>query len=218
MNRPAPSAILHLRNDKERVMAFGYPSIGYVGVPIPVPSAGQSGYGLRTAVDRDAAAVLEHYRRLSPDDRRMRFCATMGPAALERHVERIGSRGGVVLLAFDRPFFSPPFLRGGAVRAVAELVGTGREMELGISVEAGLRRRGLGTELVETAAHLLGMRGVRTIRAYTLPGNRSFLALARATGATLDIGSDEVEVTFDVSRLRLAYLRRQAQNAFRLGR
>lgn len=199
-------------------MAFNYPSMSFVGIPIPVPSAGRSGFGLRTAVDRDAPAVLEHYRRLSPDDRRMRFCATMGPAALERHVERIGSRGGVVLLAFDRPLFGPSFLRRGAVRAVAELVGTGREMELGISVDAGLRRRGLGTELVETAAHLVGLRGVRAIRAYTLPGNRSFLALARAAGATIDAGPDEVEVTFDVAPLRLAYLRRRAENAFRLGR
>lgn len=148
----------------------------------------------------------------------MRFCATMGPAALERHVERIGSRGGVVLLAFDGPLFEAPFLRTGDVRAVAELVGSGREMELGISVDSGLRRQGIGTELVETAAHLLAPRGVRTIRAYSLPGNRSFLALARRCGATVEIGRDEVEVSFEVAPLRRSYLRRRAENAFRLGR
>ncbi|MFT3972742.1 MAG: GNAT family N-acetyltransferase [Amaricoccus sp.] len=199
-------------------MAFGYPQMSFIGYPIPIPCRGHSGFGLRTAVDRDAPVVLEHYLRLSPDDRRMRFCATMGPAALERHVERIGSRGGVVLLAFDGPLFKAPFLRPGAVRAVAELVGTGREMELGISVDSGLRRRGIGTELVETAAHLLAPRGVRTIRAYTLPGNRSFLAVARHCGATVEVGPDEVEVCFEVSALRRSYLRRRAGNAFRLGR
>lgn len=199
-------------------MAFGYPHMSFIGFPVPVPCAGHSGFGLRTAMDRDAPELLRHYLRLTPDDRRMRFCATMGPAALERHVERIGSRGGVVLLAFDGPLFEAPFLRTGDVRAVAELVGSGREMELGISVDSGLRRQGIGTELVETAAHLLAPRGVRTIRAYSLPGNRSFLALARRCGATVEIGRDEVEVSFEVAPLRRSYLRRRAENAFRLGR
>jgi RimJ/RimL family protein N-acetyltransferase len=203
---------------REREMAFGYPQMSFIGYPVPVPVPGHSGLGLRTALDTDAPALLEHYQRLSPDDRRMRFCATLGQAALERHVERIGSRGGVVLLAFDGPLFEAPFLRTGPVRAVAELVGSGREMELGISVDGTLRRRGIGTELVETAAHLLAPRGVRSIRAYTLPGNRSFLALARSCGAEVETEADEVEVSFDVARLRRAYLRRRAENAFRLGR
>lgn len=199
-------------------MAFGYPHMSFIGYPVPLPCAGHSGLGLRTAVDTDAPALLEHYRRLSPEDRRMRFCATLGPDALQRHVERIGSRGGITLLAFDGPLFEAPFLRTGPIRAVAELVGTGREMELGISVDASLRRRGFGTELVETAAHLLAPRGVRSIRAYTLPGNRSFLALARRCAATVESGPDEVEVCFDVWSLRRAYMRRRAANAFRLGR
>lgn len=199
-------------------MAFGYPNMSFIGYPVPVPCPAHAGLGLRTAVDTDAPAVLAHYRRLSPADRRMRFCATLGDAALERHVERIGSRGGVVLLAFDGPLFEAPFLRAGPVRAVAELVGTGPEMELGISVDGALRRRGIGTELVETTAHLLAPRGVRSIRAYSLPGNRSFLALAGACGAAVEVGPDEMEVAFDVGRLRHAYLRRRAANAFRLGR
>lgn len=148
----------------------------------------------------------------------MRFCATMGRSALERHVERIGSRGGVVLLAFDGPIFATPFLSTGEVRGVAELVGTGREMELGISVDGRNRRNGVGTELVEAAAHLVAPRGVRTIRAYTLPGNRSFLGLARRCGALVEIGRDEVEVTFDVGALRRSYVRRRAGKALWPGR
>lgn len=198
-------------------MAFGYPHMSFVGYPVPLPCAGHSGLGLRAAVDRDAPAVLDHFRRLSSEDRRMRFCATLGPDALERHVHRIGSRGGVVLLAFDGPLFETPFFRPGPVRAVAELVGTGREMELGISVDRAMRRNGVGTELVETAAHVLAPRGVRTIRAYTLPGNRSFLALARRCDAVVETGPDETEVTFDVAALRRSYLRRRGASALRLG-
>ncbi|MBB5223212.1 GNAT superfamily N-acetyltransferase [Amaricoccus macauensis] len=199
-------------------MAFGYPHMSFIGYPVPLPCAGHSGLGLRAAVDSDSPAVLDHLRRLSAEDRRMRFCATMGAAALERHVERIGSRGGVVLLAFDGPLFETPFFRTGPVRAVAELVGTGREMELGISVDSGLRRNGIATELVETAAHVLAPRGVRIIRAYTLPGNRSFLTMASRCGAAVEAGRDEVEVTFDVGTLRRSYLRRRAGNAFLLGK
>lgn len=199
-------------------MAFGYPHMSFIGYPLPVPCAGHSGLGLRTAVDSDAPAVLAHYRNLSAEDRRMRFCATLGPAALERHVERIGSRGGVVLLAFDGPLYETPFLNAGRIQAVAELVGTGPEMELGISVDPSQRRQGIGTDLVETSAYLLAPRGVRTIQAYTLQGNRSFLALARRCGAEVKAGPDEVEVTFDVARLRHSYLRRRAENAFRIGK
>lgn len=192
--------------------------MSFIGYPFPVPCSGTAGVGLRTAVDRDAPAVLDHYLRLGPEDRRMRFCATLGPAALERHVERIGSRGGMVLLAYDRPLFAPPFLATGPVRGVAELVGSGREMELGLSVDRGMRRQGIGTELIEAAARLLATRGVRTVRAYTLPGNRSFLALARACGAAIEIGVDEVEVCFDVGALRRSSLRRRAGSVFRLRR
>ena len=77
-----------------------------------------------------------------------------------------------------------------------------------------LRRRGVATYLIQTAARLLAPRGVRAIRAYTLPGNTSFLALARTCGAVIETGRDEVEVTFDVATLHEAYLRRRATQVF----
>lgn len=198
-------------------MPFGYPHTSFIGYPVPLPCAGHAGLGLRVGTDRDSPAVLDHFDRLSAGDRRMRFCATMGQEALSRHVERIGSQGGVVLLAFDGPLFETGLLRAGPVRAVAELVGDGSDMELGISVDTGLRGNGIGTELVQTAAYLLAPRGVRTIRAYTLPGNRSFLALARRCEGAVNAGTDEVDVTFDVPALRGKYVRRRGTSVFFAG-
>jgi hypothetical protein len=69
---------------------------------------------------------------------------------------------------------------------------------------------------VQAAAWLLAPRGVRRIGAYTLPGNRSFVALARRSGAAIAAGPDEVEVTFDVAALARVYRRRRMAEAFRL--
>ncbi len=197
-------------------MAYGYPHMSFIGYPVPLPCAGHGGLGLRRAHDPDAPAVLAHYLRLSPADLRRRFCATLGAPALERHVARLGSRGGLVLVAIDGPLFAAPFLETGPVRAVAELVGTGREMELGISVDSDLRCRGIGTELVQTAARLLAPQGVTTIRAYSMPDNRAFYALARRLGAEVEVAHDQVEVVFDVAALTGSYLWRRASQALRL--
>jgi GNAT superfamily N-acetyltransferase len=89
----------------------------------------------------------------------------------------------VVLAAFDGPLWEGPFHAAGPVRAVAELAVAGRDAEIGLSVDAGLRRRGLGVHLVQTAARVLAPRGVERLLAYTLPRNRAMLSLAQSSGA-----------------------------------
>lgn len=144
----------------------------------------------------------------------MRFCATLNQAAVDRHVAGLWSRRTLVLAAFDGPLWRTPLRRAGPIRAVAELSLGEREAELGISVDSDLRRRGVGTYLIQTAAHLLAPRGISRIRAYTLPGNRSFVALADACGATVETGLDEVEVVFDVAALQRIYLLRRTHQVF----
>ena len=195
-------------------MAYGFPNISFIGTPLPIPCAPHAGLGFREAGRRDSADILAHYRDLGPADRRMRFCATLNDSALEAHVGKIWRRDSLVLAAYDGPLWSGPLRRAGTVRALAELSLDRGEAELGLSVEAGLRRRGVGTYLVQTAARLLAPRGVRRITAYTLPDNVSFIALARTAGATVEIVKGEVEATFDVADLERAYLRRRAAQVF----
>ncbi len=196
-------------------MAFGLPNISFIGYPVSIPCAGHAGLGLREAKRSDAPAILAHFRDLGPDDRRMRFCATLTDDALERHVQRIRSRDTFVLAAFDGPLWPGPLHRAGSIRALAEIAVAGGEAELGLSVDPALRRRGVGTYLVQTAGRLLTHRGVQVIRASTLPGNASFLALASACEAGIETGPDEVEVSFDVATLDRAYQRRRAAQVFR---
>lgn len=196
-------------------MAYGLPNISYIGYPVSIPCVGHAGLGFRQARQPDAGAIVAHYGALEPQDRRMRFCATLTDAAIERHVAGIWTRRGLVLAAFDGPLWAGPLHQAGPIRALAELSIADREAELGISVDAGLRRRGIGAYLVQAAAAQLAPRGIRRLRAYTVPGNRSFLALARASNATIVAGPDEVEVDFDLGRLHRAYLCRRAAEALR---
>lgn len=196
-------------------MPFGLPNISCIGYPLSLPCAGHAGLGLRAAHRGDAPALVEHLLHLEPADRRMRFCATLGDEALARHVEGLWSQRALVLAAFDGPIWGGPLHRAGPIRAVAELSIAGDEAELGVSVDAGLRRRGIGTYLVQTAGALLGPRGVRRLRAYTLPGNASFLKLSVALGGALTSGPAEVEVVFDAAALARGYLRRRTAELLR---
>ncbi len=190
-------------------MAFGLPNISFVGYPVSIPCAGHSGLGFREGRRRDGAAMVAHFGALDPVDLRMRFCASVNESGLIRHVDGLWNRDGFVLAAFDGPLWPGPFHRAGPIRALAELAVAGKDAELGLSVHGSLRRRGVGTYMVQTAARLLAPRGVRRIVAYTLPGNHSFLALSRSAGAEIASGPDEVEITFDVEALTRDYLRRR---------
>ncbi len=196
-------------------MAFGLPHISFIGYPAPIPCAGHAGLGFREAHSADAPAILDHLRRLGPEDRRMRYCATISDEALAHEAARIFERADFALCAFDGPLWNGPFHRAGPIRAVAEFVISGRQAELGLSVDVDLRRRGVGAYLVQTASRLLAPRGVRTVTAYTLPQNRAMIALGLASGARIERGPEEVEIDFDVAALEAAYLRRRAAQVFR---
>lgn len=196
-------------------MAFGLPHISFIGYPAPIPCAGHAGLGFRQARASDAPAILDHLRRLNPQDRRMRFCATISDAALDRKATRLFHRSEFALCALDGPLWDGPYHRAGLIRALAEFFIAGDKAEIGLSVDGALRRRGVGAYLVQTAARLLAPRGVRTITAYTLPENRAMIALGLASGARIERGLDEVEIVFGVDRLEADYLRRRAAQVFR---
>jgi len=188
---------------------YGLPNISCLGYPVAMPCAGHAGLGFREARAGDAEAVLAHLRRMAPADLRLRFCATVSDTSLIAHVSRIWERDGLVLAAHDGPLWDGPFHKAGPVRGLAELCVTGDGAELGITVDGTLRRRGVGTWLVQTAASLLAPRGVRTITAYTMAENAGMIALGRATAARHERSGPDVEITFDVETLRSGYLARR---------
>jgi GNAT superfamily N-acetyltransferase len=200
-------------------MAFGLPHLSFIGYPAPIPCAGHAGLGFRAATDDDIALIDGHYRRLAPEDRALRFCATLSDEALGVHAERTFARADLVIVGHDGPVWRGPMHDRGPVRALAELSVDGATAEIGLSVDGTLRRRGLGTYLVQTAARLLAPRGTRRIHAYTLSRNRAMIGLGRVSGAEVDIAGPDVEITFDVDVLHRAYIRRRiaAQVFYALG-
>ena len=73
-----------------------------------------------------------------------------------------------------------------------------------------MRRRGIGTYLVQTGAALLEPRGVKVIRATTLPDNDSFIGMARALGGEVVHRPDLVEVELRRRRARAGLPARRA--------
>lgn len=196
-------------------MAFGLPHLSFIGYPAPIPCAGHAGLGFREAVAGDSAPIGAHYLRLSTEDRALRFCATLSDVALHGHAARTFDRADLVIVGHDGPIWRGPLYDRGPVRALAELSVDGAEAEIGLSVEGTLRRRGLGTYLVQTAARLLAPRGVRHIHAYTLSRNRAMIALGQTSGAAIEIAGPDAEITFEVDVLHRAYIcRRVAAQVF----
>lgn len=190
-------------------MAFGLPNISFVGYPVPIPCAGHAGLGFREARPGDEPEIIAHLRALDPDDRRMRFCTTVNDAHLVRHAEHTWQRASFTIAAHDGPLWSGPFHRAGAIRALAELAVAGEVAEFAVSVDRSMRRRGVGTYLLQTSARLLAQRGVTRIVALTMAENKSFLALSRKAGGEMVWDGPEVEVHFDVRALERDYLMRR---------
>jgi hypothetical protein len=183
-------------------MRFGF--LGLPGTAVPLPFA-RTELALCLAGRAEAPAILAHYRRLPAADLNRRFCGALGDAALSRHVAGLPAGSGFVLTVHDRRRAS---FHPGPVRAVAEVAAAADAAEIALSVETGLRRRGVGTCLIESAARLLALRGLRRLRAHSLLDNRAFIALAAGSGARIEVGADEVEALFDVAALHRAYLLR----------
>lgn len=196
-------------------MPYGMPNISFIGHPMPMPCPSHAGLGFRLGRPADGGLVLDHLRRLSQLDRRLRFRGSLSEEGLDRHVRGLWDRVDLVLIAQDGLLWATPPLRPGPVRAVAEVAIEGDLAEIGISVDEDLRRRGLGAWLTRTAGFLLAPRGVTRLRAYTLAENASMVALGRASGAEIRAEDDEIEIDFDVATLRRAYLQRRTRRLFR---
>lgn len=190
-------------------MPFGLPNVSYIGFPTPALAAAHAGLGFREAKRTDLPTVIAHFSRLTPECRRRRFCATLSPEALENHAAGLWDRSELAIAAIDGPLWGGLFHKIGEIRAIAELSLSGKDAEIGLSVDDSLRRRGIGTYLVQTAAWLLAPRGVERITAYTTPDNIGMIRLGIRLGGTVDRSSSDVEVVFDIARLRRDYLRRR---------
>lgn len=131
--------------------------------------------------------LRDHFLRLAPEDRRLRFFASIGDAFIEAYCEKTFSPGSSVLGCFI----------DGELRAVGELRQQGyfwnRIGEVAITVERPYQNCGLGTEMLRRVVSLARNRSVQTLQLFCLLDNSKMQRVARKLGGTLKYAEGEVE-------------------------
>jgi GNAT superfamily N-acetyltransferase len=147
--------------------------------------AGGPGGLFRPLLPFDRAAYAAHLRRLSPEDRRSRFHADLGDAAVERHAAKALAGPGRVMGWFEN----------GALRGAAEVALSrgGLSAEAAFEVEEAWRGRGVGTALVGAALLWARNRGARRLIVHTTRRNLPMLRAAQAHGAAFEFDLADAE-------------------------
>ena len=133
-----------------------------------------------------------HLLRLSAEDRLLRFQGYLNDEAVEAYVESLDWFGGVVIAHFVE----------GEVRAAAHLSwtrGLVRTGEIGLSVEAGFRRRGIGTALLRRAMIFARNRFVSDIELLCMPENAAMRRVAAHLGLKWKVAAGQAETAARLS-------------------
>ena len=138
----------------------------------------------KTLSAADRAVLATHLLALSSEDRRLRFGAAASDTVLRNYVARID---------FDRDavfgFFADDLSLGGVAHAaVAEGVA-----ELGVSVLAAYRRRGIGAALFQRASDFARNHSIRTLFMRCLAENAAMMHIARKSGMKIVTGGGAAE-------------------------
>jgi GNAT superfamily N-acetyltransferase len=130
----------------------------------------------------DEDALLAHYRRLSPNDRRSRFLHTVSGGFLERQVLKLREPGYCVIGWF----------LDGVLRGVVEIAVQDGAAEAGFSVEETWRNIGVGDGLMRRALRRARRAGCRSLTVLTSWDNGPMIRLARGYDARLRAVEGEV--------------------------
>ena len=114
-----------------------------------------------------------HLLALPPDDLRLRFGTALEPAGLRAYVDRIDFDSDVLFGVHDERL---------ALAGAAHLALSDGLAELGVSVAASARGRGIGTALVARAAEYARNRAVPQLFMQCLAGNAPMMRIARRAG------------------------------------
>lgn len=144
-----------------------------------------SGYKVRSLISQELPLLRDHLLRLDPESRRDRFNGFTDDRFIERYAEKCASDGTIILAYFET----------GEVHAAAELhqpdLSSGSLPEIAFSVEAHLRRKGVGSILFERLIAVAKSLGYEKLRITTGAQNQAMRALANKFGAHLTFRSGE---------------------------
>jgi len=148
---------------------------------------------VRTLSQQEELPLLrDHLLRLDRESRHDRFHGFMDDSFIERYAAKCASDGTIVIA----------YLENGAVRGAAELhppdQSPDSQPEIAFSVEAGLRRQGVGSMLFRKLIAEARERGCRSLRITTGAHNEAMRALANKFGAHLTFRHGESTGTIDL--------------------
>ncbi len=150
-------------------------------------------------------AMLAHLKRLSPEDRRLRFGIYTSDATLADYVAGIDFLHDRVLGIYA------PDLRLLGVAHLALDRDRGHA-ELGLSVDPGHRGKGYGLALLERGKLAAVNRGYRTLFMHCLNENRIMVHLARKAGLRLITQQGEVDALLSLDSTNLGALAEEAMD------
>lgn len=141
--------------------------------------------------DRDRQAITEHFLALDPEDRHLRFGASLSDDAVRMLDDRID---------FDRDEIFG--IAGDDLRliAVVHVAFYPDKAELGLSVLPQGRGLGLGNALFSRAVMHLTNRGVREVFVHCLSQNGAMMHLARKNGMRVVHDGPETDAYLELPR------------------
>ncbi len=136
----------------------------------------------------ERSTYATHLKRLSAEDRRLRFARSgVADEVIDDYVATIGA-GDLILAAF-----AEDDLVGAAHVAL-----TGSLAEVGVSVDERHRTDGIGSKLLRQAVAFARNRRAEKLYTLCLSDNRSMVALARRAGMQVHFEGGEAEAFLDL--------------------
>jgi GNAT superfamily N-acetyltransferase len=148
---------------------------------------------VRTLTQQEELPLLrDHLLRLDAESRHSRFNGFLDDSFIESYAARCADDGTVIIA----------YIENGVVRGVAELHPLEPDWlpEIAFSVEAGVRRRGVGTILFRRLIEEARAKGYKTLRITTGAENHAMRTLAGKFGAQLAFRDGEATGTIDLTR------------------
>jgi GNAT superfamily N-acetyltransferase len=176
-----------------RRLLEGYPR-GVLKVPHNTRPKFDLGY-VRTLRQQEELPLLrDHLLRLDPGSRHDRFNGFMDDSFIERYAAKCADDGTVIIA----------YIEDGVVRGAAELHPPDQSAdalpEIAFSVEAAVRRQGVGSILFRRLISEARWKGYRSLRITTGAQNQPMRALATKFGARLTFRQGESTGTIDLKQ------------------
>jgi GNAT superfamily N-acetyltransferase len=149
--------------------------------------------GVRMLRREELRLLRDHLLRLDRASRHDRFHGFMDDSFIERYAEKCANDGTIIIA----------YLQDGAVRGAAELhppeQSPDSQPEIAFSVEASVRRRGVGSTLFRHLIAEAQAKGYRSLRITTGAQNEAMRALAHKFGAHLTFRHGESSGSIDLA-------------------